>query len=406
VTLGEIVEINPGLPKGIRPNEDAPLSFVPMAAVCAHAGAIVNSETRLFKEVSKGFTLFVDRDVLFAKITPCMENGKAAIARDLLSGQGAGSTEFFVLRTTSVVLPEFIYYFIRRPSFRAACKANFTGSAGQQRVPKSYLEKVQLILPPLDEQRRIVTLLDRAAEIRLRAEAARAKARAIIPALFLDTFGDPTTNPMGWPTLPLAEVADIGSGITKGRRLNGQATASAPYLRVANVQDGYLDLRDMKEIEVTPADFTRYALRPGDLLMTEGGDPDKLGRCAIWRGAIGGCLHQNHIFRVRVSQKLLPAYTASLIQSPYGKSYFLRVAKRTTGIATINKRQLGGFPVLIPRLNLQIDFAERVQRIELLVRSFDTAAAKAAAMAAALSAEIFDFPPLQGNSHAGSETRE
>jgi type I restriction enzyme S subunit len=241
----------------------------------------------------------------------------------------------------------------------------------------------------LDEQRRIVALLDRAAEIRRRAEAARAKARAIIPALFLDTFGDPATNPMGWPVRLLAEVADIGSGLTKGRKLNGQATSSAPYLRVANVQDGYLDLSEIKTIEATRSDLGKCALLPGDLLMTEGGDPDKLGRCAMWRGEIEGCLHQNHIFRVRVGHEFLPDYAAAYIQGPAGKSYFLRVAKRTTGIASINKTQLSELPLIAPPLSLQVAYSEQVQHIEALAGNLDAVAAKAEAMAAALSAEVF-----------------
>jgi type I restriction enzyme, S subunit len=128
-----------------------------------------------------------------------------------------------------------------------------------------------------------------------------------------------------------SHVADIGSGLTKGRKLNGQETIATPYLRVANVQDGYLDLAEIKTIEATAADLEKCALRAGDLLMTEGGDADKLGRCAIWRDEVDGCLHQNHIFRVRVGPHLLPDYTAAFIQSDAGKSYFLRVAKRTTG---------------------------------------------------------------------------
>ena len=217
VTLGDAVQVNPGLPRNVRPGENTPISFVPMAAVCEKAGSIASPEVRPFREVSQGFTLFADNDVLFAKITPCMEHGKAAIARNLVNGQGAGSTEFFVLRPSPFVLPEFVYYFVRRGSFRASCKAHFSGSAGQRRVPRSYLEKVLFPLPPLEEQRRVVGLLDRAAEIRRRAEAARAKARTIIPALFLDTFGDPATNPKGWPTARLGALAKLTGGGTPSK---------------------------------------------------------------------------------------------------------------------------------------------------------------------------------------------
>jgi type I restriction enzyme S subunit len=360
-----------------------------MAAVSEQTGSIESSEVRTFGEVSKGFPIFSENDVLFAKITPCMENGKAAIARNLANGTGAGSTEFFVLRPTSKILSEYVFHFIRRTSFRVLCKANFTGSAGQQRVPKSFLEKVLIPLPPLDEQRRIVGVLNRTAEIKRRADAVRAKARAIIPALFLDTFGDPSTNPKGWPYAELSNVAEIGSGLTKGRKLNGQQTVPTPYLRVANVQDGYLQLSEIKSIEATAADLERCALRDGDLLMTEGGDADKLGRCAIWHEEIENCLHQNHIFRVRVGHKLLPDYTAAFIQSDAGKAYFLRVAKRTTGIASVNKTQLGALPVMMPPPALQTVFAEQAQRLQSLVRHLDAAATKAEAMAAAFAEEVF-----------------
>ncbi len=244
-------------------------------------------------------------------------------------------------------------------------------------------------LPPLDEQRRIVGLFDRAAEIRRRADAARAKARAIIPALFLDTFGDPATNPKGWPVQSLNEIADIGSGLTKGRKLNGTLTEPTPYLRVANVQADRLDLTEIKMIDATDDDRVRCRLLPGDLLMTEGGDLDKLGRCAMWRGEIDHCLHQNHIFRVRMGKSVVPDYARAFMQSEAARGYFLRVAKRTTGIASINKSQLGQLSVWVPPLHLQTAFAEQASRLDSLARHLDAAAAKAEAMAAGLSAEVF-----------------
>ncbi|MFG1242273.1 restriction endonuclease subunit S [Xanthobacter sp. V7C-4] len=256
-------------------------------------------------------------------------------------------------------------------------------------ISSKQIANLDIILPPLDEQRRIVGLLDRAAEIRRRADAARAKARAIIPALFLDMFGDPATNPKGWAVRPLAEVADIGSGLTKGRKLNGTPAEPTPYLRVANVQADRLDLSEIKMIDATDDDRVRCRLLPGDLLMTEGGDLDKLGRCAMWQGEVELCLHQNHIFRVRMGSAIVPDYARAFMQSEAARGYFLRVAKRTTGIASINKTQLGRLPVWVPPLPLQTSFAEQARRIETTARALDVAAAKAEAMAAALSHDIF-----------------
>jgi type I restriction enzyme S subunit len=135
-------------------------------------------------------------------------------------------------------------------------------------------------------------------------------------------------------------------------------------MRVANVQDGYIDLSEIKELEVLPSDVDKYALKQGDLLLTEGGDPDKLGRGAVWYGEIQPCIHQNHIFCVRPNRALAePEYLSALIGSDRGKRYFLQAAKQTTGIATINKTQLCGFPALLPPLSLQQKYTELVKSI-------------------------------------------
>lgn len=284
------------------------------------------------------------------------------------------------------IWPEYLAYWLewsRRRLVELASGATF------KEINKSTLKKLPIPLPPLKEQRRIVSLLDRAADIRRRADAARAKARAIIPALFLDMFGDPATNPKGWPTQRLAELADIGSGLTKGRKLNGSATIPTPYLRVANVQADRLDLSQIKLIDATEDDRQRCRLATNDLLMTEGGDIDKLGRCAIWRGQIDLCLHQNHVFRVRMGKSVVPAFAQAFMQCEAARGYFLRVAKRTTGIASINKTQLGKLPVWVPPLPLQSTFANQAQRLETTVGALDAAATRAKEMAEALSNQVF-----------------
>jgi len=158
--LGEVCEVNPSRKGKMNYPDDMLVTFVPMSAVDAKLGAIVTLEERPFAKVKKGYTWFVENDVLFAKITPCMQNGKATIAKGLLKGVGFGSTEFHVLRPREEVLPEWIYFFVRRPSFRRLAEASFTGSVGQQRVPESFLKSQGIPLPSLDEQHRIVTYLD------------------------------------------------------------------------------------------------------------------------------------------------------------------------------------------------------------------------------------------------------
>lgn len=161
-------------------------------------------------------------------------------------------------------------------------------------------------------------------------------------------------SPEEWKQIQLKEVAQLASGATKGRRFNGAETVVVPYLRVANVQAGHLNLSEVKEIEVLPGDVEKYRLQPGDVLMTEGGDRDKLGRGAIWRGEVDVCIHQNHIFRVRPDRsRLMPEYLSQYLGTSEARGYFLRAAKQTTGIASINITQLGEFPISLPPIEDQ-----------------------------------------------------
>jgi type I restriction enzyme, S subunit len=204
--------------------------------------------------------------------------------------------------------------------------------------------------------------LDKADAIRRKRREANALIEELLRSAFLDMFGDPVTNTRRWPVKPLGEVADAASGVTKGKRYDSQTLVTLPYMRVANVQDGHLALGDVKTITVSEEDGRRYRLKHGDVLLTEGGDPDKLGRGTVWRGEIEPCIHQNHIFRVRPGPQLRSEYLSAIVGSERGKRYFLRAAKQTTGIATINMTQLKAFPVLLPPLNLQDAYLRFIAR--------------------------------------------
>ena len=287
--------------------------------------------------------------------------GKSALIEEAMTA-GFSNHMTRVVVDTKRAEPGYVAYALDRlwqsGYFRRIC----TRWVSQSAVNTKALAEVQIPLPALEEQRRIVDILDRAASIRMLRRQAQETARQIVPALFNKMFGDPVTNPMGWPVAPLETVANVASGVTKGRRLDGVEVVDVPYMRVANVQDGYLDLGEVKTIPLRPSEVERFRLLPGDMLMTEGGDPDKLGRGAIWIGQIPCCTHQNHVFRVRADRRrILPHFLACLSGSAYGKGYFLRVAKRTTGIASINKTQLSAFPVPLPPVALQEEFERRVE---------------------------------------------
>lgn len=180
----------------------------------------------------------------------------------------------------------------------------------------------------------------------------------LVKSRFIELFGDMYLNSLEWTEVSLESISDIVSGITKGRKIKTAELREVPYMAVSNVKNGYIDWTTVKTIEVTEQELNQYRLLPDDVLMTEGGDPDKVGRGAIIREPLENCIHQNHIFRVRFNERdILPVFFAEYLQHQRAKRYFLGCAKQTTGIASINMKQLRNLPVLMPPLELQRQFA-------------------------------------------------
>lgn len=179
----------------------------------------------------------------------------------------------------------------------------------------------------------------------------------LMKARFVEMFGDMYLNSKGWPEAKLESMADVVSGITKGRKTKAEDLTEVPYMAVSNVKDGYIDWTTVKTIEATQQEIEQYRLLADDVLMTEGGDPDKVGRGAIIKEPLENCIHQNHIFRVRLDESMiLPEFFAEYLQHQRSKRYFLGCAKQTTGIASINMTQLRALPVLMPPLSKQEEF--------------------------------------------------
>ena len=285
------------------------------------------------------------------------------------------------------LLPEYLFWFL---VFKADAIKKMGVGATVKGVTLNDVKAIQIPIPSIDRQRSIIDLLSRAEGIvRLRRDAQK-KAAELVPAIFLEMFGDPHSNPKSHPTLPLSKVSEVISGVAKGRKLLGADVVELPYMRVANVRDGHLDLTEVKAIEIKKTEIEKLRIKVGDLLMTEGGDPDKLGRAALWQGEIDLCVHQNHIFKVRSNLEILsPQYLRSLAGSSYGKAYFFRVAKKTTGIASINKTQLSAFPVVLAPLSTQMSFARQVNSVESVLAQQASAAVKAEATFDALLARVF-----------------
>ena len=228
-----------------------------------------------------------------------------------------------------------------------------------------WLKEATIFYPDKNAQAKIVEALEKASVIIEKRQQQLSALDDLIKARFVEMFGDMLLNPKNLPEQRLDSLADIAAGITKGRKVKTDELYEVPYMAVSNVKDGFIDWTTVKTIMATAGEIDQYRLIPGDVLMTEGGDPDKLGRGAIIHEPPENCIHQNHIFRVRLNQdELLPVYMAQYLQQQKAKKYFLGCAKQTTGIASINMKQLRALPVLVPKIELQNKFAAFATQID------------------------------------------
>ena len=224
--LGDICTINPRI-KTFQ--DDFMVSFVPMQNV-SEEGTVDASIIKYYGEVKKGFTYFQENDVLFAKITPCMENGKGGIARNLKNGVAFGSTEFHVLRPNpNFMISSWLYYLTSWPEFRKECEKNMTGSAGQKRVPKTFLENYEIQLPELDEQRKIAAVLDKVSSLIAKRHQQLYKLDEFVKAKFVEMFGDPVSNSLNFPLLSLPQLGEFGRGVSKHRPRNAPELLGGKY---------------------------------------------------------------------------------------------------------------------------------------------------------------------------------
>jgi type I restriction enzyme, S subunit len=274
---------------------------------------------------------------------------------------GICSAHAMVVRANpETVDPDFLPFLMQSDMFMSRAIEISVGSLSPT-INWKTLRIQEFPLPPKDEQARIAEILWAADEASDGFRLSRDAVAALKTNVMQQHFRPTTAN--GQPLyriVPLQEVARVQTGIAKGRTYEDTNTVELPYLRVANVQDGYLDLSEIKTITVAVHEVDRFRVKGGDVLMTEGGDFDKLGRGTIWRGEIEDCIHQNHVFCVRPNSKeLLPEYLTYQTASPYGKAYFLKCAKKTSNLASINSTQVKLFPVLVPPLDEQ----ERLIRV-------------------------------------------
>jgi type I restriction enzyme S subunit len=352
-----------------------------MSAIDDESGTIVAAEELPFEQVRKGYTYFEENDILFAKITPCMENGKAAIARGLLDGIGFGSTEFHVLRPNSSVVPEWIWLFVRREQFREDAKRSFRGGVGQQRVPQEFLEWYLIPLPPLEEQRRIVArveeLMSRIREAKRLRQEAKEEAERLWQSILSETFPKPGTElPAGWRWVKLGEVCTlIESGFAF--RKKGAPEGDLLHLRPYNIaEDGTLDLSQRFYVPSSLRSARHKFLQPGDVLFNNTNSVELVGKTALVREPLEAAF-SNHITLLRPdTTKAEGAWIALVLLALWRQGFFANLCNKWIGQAGINTETLRSVLIPLPPLEEQRRIVAYFQDVQEKIRALKEAQAQ------------------------------
>ena len=317
------------------------------------------------ESVESAVDRFEAGDVLFGKLRPYL----AKAARPEFSG--VSTSEILALRPVEYSQSYLLYSLLNKSYIHWVDMLTY--GTKMPRVSPDQVSNSFTPLPPLPEQRAIAAFLDcettkidalvakkeRLIELlqeKRTALISHAVTKGLDPDVPLKDSGVEWLGeiPAHWEVKRMRVMGTLQTGITLGKRYETPDLVTRPYLRVANVQDGYLALDDIAEIELPAKETRRYELRPNDVLLTEGGDFDKLGRGYLWSGQIPSALHQNHIFVVRPNQQVLSSkFLTVLLTSSYGRAYFTATSKQSTNLASTNSKKLASFPIPIPSLTEQ-----------------------------------------------------
>jgi type I restriction enzyme S subunit len=360
VPIAEVCEVNPRFNKAAI-DQSAPVSFIPMAAVAEESGRIDTLDHRSFKELAaKSYRGFLEGDVLVAKITPSMENGKGAVARGLAGGIGMGSTEFHVLRPSQAVEADYLLRFLLQQSFRREARMHMTGTAGQLRVPANFLANSKIPLPPISEQRRIVDAIE---EYFTRIDAAEGSIRTcLVRAAKLQAAVLNAATKASWPEVPLGDLLiSLRNGIFVSRP--APEPPGLPILRISAVRPMALDLADVRFAPSDTAKAATYCVEEGDLLFTRySGNPDYVGACAVVPQTQGCILHPDKLIRGIVDRtRADPRYVAIALTARKGRQEIEGYLKTTAGQVGIAGSQLKMVHIPLPPLDEQVRLINYVE---------------------------------------------
>lgn len=385
VRLGEVVQLSPKPEMGGLKSHES-VAFLAMADV-GDDGSVLNVQRRPIADVVKGYTAFRNGDVLLAKISPCFENGKAALVKGLFSDMGFGSTEFHVLRPSEEIDARYLFHLVWNPIFRSKGQQRMTGSAGQKRLPAAFVRDFEVDLPSITEQKRIATILDKAQSIWRKREQAFLLSNEFLRSSFLEIFGDPAKNPKGWPVVTIRDlVSSVSYGTSKK---TNEGKGKYPVLRMNNLTySGQIDMASLKYVDLDPLEEPKYLARRGDVLFNRTNSKDLVGKTAVYESdepmAIAG-----YLVRVRTNDDANPHYLSGFLNSVYGKQLLKSMCKSIIGMANINAQELQSIRIMIPPRSVQDRYAEIVGRTRKLEQRLTSSLGELESINASLSCRFF-----------------
>lgn len=398
--IGQICDINPKTNIDIRADEQ--ISFVPMNAVSPD-GKIDLSQTIDLNAI-KNYTVFKNGDVLFAKITPCMENGKGALVDKLKNGYGAGSTEFIVLRPNQeLVKPDWLYFFLSLKAFRLHCQQHMTGSAGQKRVPPKFLAYCDIPCPSLLEQERIVTRIEELFS-QLDASVAELKTakkwlKVYRQAVLKEAFEGALTGSEKLGTTLLGSYIEKPRYGTSKKCSYTQAEKSVEVYRIPNIDytTGQVSHQDIKYSEFSDDEIAQITLKCGDILIIRSnGSVSLVGRAALIREIDTKGIFAGYLMRLRLKDKssFIPEFLLYFLQSHQARIYIENKAKSTSGVHNINSTEISGLMVPIFQVDAQqcivSALESRLSVCDSIEKTVDTALQQAEALRQSVLKKAFE----------------
>lgn len=362
-----LLQLNPSKQPAVKLDENLPVSFIPMEAV-SEDGDIQTGDIKPLKDVKDGYTYFQGNDVLMAKITPCFENGKGAIAKNLSNNIGFGSTEFLVMRCGERILPKLLWYFISSHLFRSTGEVEMRGSAGQKRVPERFVKDFQIGLPSKPDQHAMVDYLDTKSALVEKIIKAKQKQIELLKENRVSLISKAVTRglnqnvemkdsgiewigviPKNWRVKKLKYVGAIVLGKMLQNESKREDNELKSYLRAQNIRWETVDVSDTNEMFISAYERRKYRLEKDDLLVSEGGE---VGRTCIWKNELNECYIQNSVNRVRTYRGNCPLFFLYQFVGFGARNVFMENVNRVS-IAHLTKEKLKEFPFTVPPLKEQ-----------------------------------------------------